>query len=66
MIRKELKERKLVNKKGLWSQKEQSTDSIGTQEDSTTVTTHLKTSHIKKSTKREDVRDCSKNSGVCT
>ena len=51
--------------KFLWLGVPQQTD-LTPKEDPTTLTTHPATSHNIKLTKREDVRDCIKNSCVCT
>ena len=51
---------------GLWPQKKHPTDNFRPKEDPTTLTTHPTTSHNIRLTKREDVRDCLKNSCVCT
>ena len=51
---------------GFWSQKRHPTDNFRPKEDPTTLTTHPATSHNIRLTKREDVRDCIKNSCICT
>ena len=54
-----------IGTNGLSSQKKHPTDNFRPKEDPTTLTTHLATSHNIRLTKREDVRDCIKNSCVC-
>ena len=56
----------MIGTNGLWSQKKHPIDNIKTKEDPTTLTTHPTIFHNIKLTKREDVRNCVKNSCVYT